>query len=209
MLGVLFQRYAKRVPQQGLFDDAGQDAEPSRPLVADDKVYEGAKIHLLHKQDRPYFYGIDPVCDAGSENAEQFLQLASRLVAQSETQLIRSKPPTLSASSQHSLLRNRAAEMIREWDFPHHQQVKKLADGIAAACVRKSLEGNASLGGGANAFGIPQEEFYEIPATSRSWRASCNSAWPIMPLSSFPTTAPRSVSGFSLSWAACFCFTTG
>ncbi|WP_104668658.1 ORC-CDC6 family AAA ATPase [Ensifer adhaerens] len=163
MLGVLFQRYAKRVPQQGLFDDAGQDAEPSRPLVADDKVYEGAKIHLLHKQDRPYFYGIDPLCDAGSENAEQFLQLASRLVAQSETQLIRSKSPTLSASSQHSLLRNRAAEMIREWDFPHHQQVKKLADGIAAACVKKSLEGNASLGGGANAFGIPQEEFYEIP----------------------------------------------
>lgn len=163
MLGVLLQRYAKRVPQRGLFDEAGQDAEPARPLVADDKVFEGAKIHLLHKQDRPYFYGIDPLCDAGSENAEQFLQLASRLVAQSETQLIRSKSPTLTANTQHSLLRNRAAEMIQEWDFPHHQQVKKLANGIAATCVKKSLEGNASLGGGANAFGIPQEEFYEIP----------------------------------------------
>ncbi len=166
MLGVLFQRYAKRVPQQGLFDEAGHDAEPSRPLVADDRVFEGAKIHLLHKQDRPYFFGIDPLCDAGSENAEQFLQLASRLVAQCETQLIRSKPATLSASSQHTLLRHRAAEMIREWDFPHHQQVKKLGEGIAAACVKKSLEGNASLGGGANAFGIPQEEFYEIPRTN-------------------------------------------
>ncbi|PSH61079.1 hypothetical protein [Phyllobacterium sophorae] len=166
MLGILFQRYAKRVPQQGLFEDAGQDVEPSRPLTADDKVFEGAKVHLLHKYDRPYFYGIDLLCDTGSENAEQFLQLASRLVAQSETQLIRSKPPTLVASVQNNLLRNRATEMIREWDFPRHQQVKKLSDGIASACLKKSLEGNASLGGGANAFGILQDEFYDIPKTN-------------------------------------------
>lgn len=165
MLAILFHRYANRVPQHGLFADSGQDAEPSKPLVADDKVLEGAKVHLLHKHDRPYFFGIDLLCDAGSENAEQFLQLAARLVAQSETQLIRSKSPTLTAARQHALLRERAAEMIREWDFPHHQQVRRICDGIAAACVKKSLEGNASLGGGANAFGIPQDEFFSIPQT--------------------------------------------
>ena len=67
---------------------------------------------------------------------------------------------------QHNLLRDRAAEMVRDWDFPQHQLVRRLADGIAEECVAKSLEGNASLGGGATAFGIPQDEFDAIPTTN-------------------------------------------
>lgn len=165
MLAILFERYAKRTPQRGLFDDGEEeeDAEPSRPLSADASVADGARVHLLHKFDRPYFYGIDDLCDASSENAEQFLQLAARLVSQSETQLIRAKAPTLKGSVQHKLLRERAGEMMRQWDFPQHQAVRKLADGIGGECVAKSLEGNASLGGGATAFGIPQDEFDAIP----------------------------------------------
>ena len=65
----------------------------------------------------------------------------------------------LSAGVQHRLLRERASEMVKEWDFPQFQLVRRLADGIAAECLAKSLEGNASLGGGATAFGIPQDEF--------------------------------------------------
>ena len=57
----------------------------------------------------------------------------------------------------------RSAEIVRDWDFPQHQLVRLLADGIAAECISKSLEPNASLGGGASAFGIPQEEFDAIP----------------------------------------------
>jgi hypothetical protein len=41
--------------------------------------------------------------------------------------------------------------------------VRRLIDAIATACVKKSLEPNASLRGGANAIAIPQEEYFKIP----------------------------------------------
>lgn len=164
MLAILLERYAKRTPQLSLFEDNAPDADPSRPLVADSSVAEGARLHLLHEFRRPYYFGIDTLCDASSENAEQFLQLAAQLVAHSETQLIRGNVPTLHGRLQNKLLREKAAEIIRAWDFPHHERVQRLAQWIAADCVAKTLEPNAPLGGGASAIGIPQEEFEAIPS---------------------------------------------
>lgn len=164
ILSVLFERYAKRT-QSGLFDDSFDNIELRRPLKIDAGVADGARIHLLHEYERPYFYGINALCDASSENAEQFLQLAARLVSQSETRLIRGKDAMLASDLQHKLLRERATEMVREWNFPQCQLVRRLANGIANQCLIKSLEGNASLGGGGTAFGIPQEEFETIPST--------------------------------------------
>ena len=64
------------------------------------------------------------------------------------------------------MLRERVDQLIREWDFPQCELVRRLADGIARQCLRKSREGNASLGGGANGFGIPQNEFDSIPKSN-------------------------------------------
>lgn len=170
ILSILFERYAKRV-NPSLFNDNSDTDQLSRPLKVDAGVADGARVHLLHGKERPllhgderpYFFGIDTLCDASTENAEQFLHLASPLVSQSETQLIRRKSPTIGRRRQHTLLQERAEEMVEEWSFPQCQFVRRLGDGIATRCLEKSLEGNASLDGGATALGIPQEEYRSIP----------------------------------------------
>ena len=163
ILSVLFERYAKRIPQGSLFGDGSTDVKPSRPLNVAAGVVDGARIHLLHRYERPYFFGIDTLCDASSENAEQFLQLTAALVSLLETRIIRRRRTILTSRDQHKLLRKRGRQIIEEWNFPRCRSVRRLADGIARDCLTKSLEGNASLGGGATAFGIPQEEFEAIP----------------------------------------------
>lgn len=163
MLNILMERYPKRIPQATLFESDSDDIEPNKPLSADSGVADGAKIHLLHRFERPYYFGIDTLCDASSENAEQFLQLARVLVARAETQIIRTKGASLKSGVQHQLLRDRASQMIREWDFPQHQLVRKLSDWIGKLCTEKSLEVNASLGSGATAIGVLQEDFDSIP----------------------------------------------
>ena len=163
MVRILMHRFAKRTPQVGLFE--AEDLEPSRPVIANAGIADGARIQLMHEYSRPYYFGMDALCDGSSENAEIFLQLAGRLVSLCETRIIRSNRsgPTLPASLQHKELRQKAEEMIDEWRFPERRQVKALVDGIAAECITKALEPTASLGGGPNAFGIPQEAFEKIP----------------------------------------------
>lgn len=156
MLSVLMHRYVKRTPQVGIF---GEDPEPSKPLTADADVLAAARIHLHHKFNRPYYYGIEDLCDASSENAEQFLRLAALLVDHAATQIIRRKERSISTGTQSALLRQRASEILKGWSFPHHQAVRVLVTTLAERCLAKTLEPNAPLSAGANAYGIRQSEF--------------------------------------------------
>ena len=159
MLYIMLNRYLKRVPQRSLFDQPQPEFKPIRPSSG---LADGARVFLMHEYDRPYYYGIDAVCNGSSENAEQFLQLSSQLVDASETRIIRSQPAGLSAGYQHKLLKGCAEKIIKEWNFPKSREVKKLCEFMAEECRRKSLEPNAPLNGGANAVGIPRDEFKEI-----------------------------------------------
>jgi len=117
----------------------------------------------MHRYDRPYYVGIEDVCDASSENAEQFLRLAAELVELSAVNIIRGKPALLDPAVQHQTLREKATHVVQEWDFPRARQVRKLVETLAADCLKKTLEPNAPLGAGANAYGILQDEFEAIP----------------------------------------------
>ncbi len=132
-------------------------------MTANDGVFDAAVFHLFRNYDRPYYYGIDAVCDAGTENPEQFLRLAAELVEAVVTQLARSKPPSLAPMTQHKLLRDTAQRIIEKWSFPQDSSVKRLVARIAQECLSKSLEPNGAVI--ANAIGIPQSEFDSLAQT--------------------------------------------
>lgn len=159
MVAVMLHRYDKRRGGPSLFGTE-DDEEPSRPVSANLSVYEAARLHLLQRFDRPFYYGINDLCDASSENVEQFLQLAAVLVETSSTQIIRSKPASLTATKQHQLLRKRGEQIIEGWNFPQHLLVRRLVTALAVRCVEVTEQPNGWLT--PNAFGILHEDFDAI-----------------------------------------------
>ncbi len=175
MLSVMMHRYNVRRGRTSpsLFesrDDTGEGsaepmaAEPMISVAANREVYEAAVFQLFHHYDRPYYFGIDNVCDASSENAEQFLHMSGELVEAVATLLARSKSPTLTPAAQHKLLREHGAKIMKEWDFPQDAAVRRVVKRIADLCLEKSLEPNGAVI--ANAFGIPQAEFDKLAKTA-------------------------------------------
>src|SRR5205085_1999681 len=101
---ILMYRLANRMPEGALFVDLDEDVPVARQPKADSGVYEGARIHLLHAFERPFFYGIEDLCDASNGNAEQFLRLAAELVEAIAYQIQRRKSATLNATQQDRIL---------------------------------------------------------------------------------------------------------
>jgi hypothetical protein len=163
MIAVLLHRMEKR-GQASLFEDHAPEPASTVPKV-DVSVYDAARIQLMHRYGRPYYVGIDDVCDASSENAEQFLRLAADLVELAAVNVIRGKAALLEPSAQQQSLRDKAERVIDGWDFPRSRVVRKLVDALAAKCLQRTLEPNASLGPGANAYGVLQEDFEKMPET--------------------------------------------
>ncbi len=173
---ILLNREKKRTPQKDLFGIASESTENNefiQPIETEDDSDEdnktiksalvrGAEIQLMHDFDRPFFFTFDRLADASGDNIEQFINLAGALVDGLETKLLRGKPARLDAKEQHQLLTTRATHTINEWDFPNSESVRKLVFFIAQKCINKTLEPNAPLNDGANAFGIPQKEMNSL-----------------------------------------------
>lgn len=159
MLRIAMHRYINRASssQPLLFeDDLGP--EPAKQVVLKSSVAEGARLFLHHAYQRPFHYGLETLCDASNENAELFLQLAGALVDWMETRAIRGQDPALSPGQQQTALRDKAAAIVESWSFPYARKVKAMVNAIASACLDMSMGGNARLGAGANAVGIPEED---------------------------------------------------
>ena len=162
MVAILVSRQANKAKQASIFD--GQDgAEIEEHVVRPGPaIAHGARVHLWHAAELPYLYGFEDLADLANENTERFLDFAGQLVNLLLTRVIRSAEPRLSPAQQFNALRSHAQAMVAGWNFPEADLVRQLAHGIAQECVQKSIEDNASLGGGASAYGIPMAEFDRI-----------------------------------------------
>jgi len=152
---IMLNRELRRTPQRSLFGGAPQEVqEVEEPKRVNRAVATGAELQLLDKYDRPFYYGFDRLAEASNENIEQFVTLASVLVDNLETQIIRGRPPRIDARHQHKLLREHARNLIAEWDFPYAPRVRKLVSFIAERCLDITLRPSAPLDDGANAYGV-------------------------------------------------------
>lgn len=161
MLRILIHRYKNRVPQQSLFE-GHDDPSPRQAITADAGVAEGARVHLRHSDGRALHFGLASISDASSENAELFLHLSAALVDRMEARLINGDAPQLTARQQDRILAERSTKIMTAWNFPFAAKVRQMIESIAVDCVAESLLPNAPLEGGANAIGIPQEQFAEL-----------------------------------------------
>ena len=154
---IALHSWSKRQPQGTLFEQ--HDETETRPRLLKAAVVQGAALQLHHEFGLPYYFGFDTLADAASENIEQFLRLASVLVQDAMTKAIRGRPSiAIDSRTQDKLLRERATSIVRDWNFPRHRDVRLLLDRLAAILLEKTLEPNASLGQGANAYGVLQSE---------------------------------------------------
>lgn len=152
---IMLQREMRRTPQRSLFGVPAEDSSEEEVSKVQRPVITGAELQLLHRFDRPFYFGFERLADAANENIEQFVALASVLVDRLETQAIRGRQLALDARQQHKAVREQAGKLIDQWDFPYAPQVRKLVDFIGTKCEDLTLRPNAPLSDGANAYGIP------------------------------------------------------
>ena len=159
---ILLNRYANRIAK-GTPDLFGEhSSEPTVPLSMKSEIAEAAEIALMHQYERPFYYGFNVLCDASDENTEQFLKLAGALVERLEVLAITGKNLQLKPRDQHRILRRKAVDLIKEWNFPFASSARRLIGRMGEACHDVSVQPNARLGAGANAWGVPMSEMTRL-----------------------------------------------
>jgi len=158
LLRILINREARRTPQTELFAAEAEEPDEVTSRTINSSLINGANLQLFHDYGKPYYFGFDRLVDASGENIEQFIQLAGALVDNVETRIMRGREPKLDAKIQNEVLIRQATASIERWNFPHSDAVRRLIDFISVRCRERTLEPNAPLDDGANAFGIPQSE---------------------------------------------------
>ncbi len=159
---IMLERELKRTPQRSLFGGPAEDSSEEEVSKVQRPVVTGAELQMLHRFDRPFYFGFERLADAANENIEQFVTLASVLVDRLETQAIRGRPLALDARQQHKAVREQAVDLIDQWDFPYAPQVRKLVDFIGGRCEELTLRPNAPLSDGANAYGILRSDLENL-----------------------------------------------
>ena len=159
---IMLERELRRTPQRSLFGVPAQDSSEEEVSKVQRSVITGAELQLLHRFDRPFYFGFERLADAANENIEQFVTLASVLVDRLETQAIRGRQLALDARQQHRAVREQVTNLIHQWDFPYAPQVRKLIDFIGSKCLELTLRPNAPLSEGANAYGILHSELENL-----------------------------------------------
>lgn len=165
MMSILVARAVKRTPQSSFFDTLGQEEEVEVEEIGikpKPGIEQGARIQLANQFGIPLYYGPEALFDAGSENAEQFLQMAAPMVDLLRVKTIRRRLRMLDAKEQHQALVNEAERIVRMWNFPESTAVRRLAEAIARECLQRSMQDSAPLGAGASAIGVPMEDFEKI-----------------------------------------------
>jgi hypothetical protein len=159
---IMLERELKRTPQRSLFGPPTEDSFEADFSKVQRAVVTGAELQLLHRFDRPFYFGFERLADAANQNIEQFVSLASVLVDRLETQAIRGRPLALDARQQHKAVREQAENLIAQWDFPYAPQVRRLVDFIGDKCRELTLRPNAPLADGANAYGISASDLSSL-----------------------------------------------
>lgn len=166
MLSVLVARTVKRTPQTSMFEEELLDDEVDELVVKPKLPIElAARIQLANEFGLPYYYGATALYDAGSENAELFLQMAHPLVDLLRVKAIRRRRRILTAKEQDQALRQEAERAVARWNFPEASAVRRLAEAIAAECKAVTMRDSAPLSAGACAVGVPMDDFQRIAQT--------------------------------------------
>lgn len=161
-LRILMHRESRKQPQMGLLEDEQRNIAASEDRQATPSLVDGARIQLMHEYERPFYYGMDKLIAASNYNIEQFIRLSDVLVDQLLARTIRNRTFELDARNQHAALVGASKSIIREWDFPFHSAVRTLVERIGRRCVEKTLQPNAPLGDGANAYAVLQDEMDRV-----------------------------------------------